>query len=139
MGKILSVQPISPENYSIWRADHPLASRGRSAVQWHQVRLDGSLAQSGLRFQETGFDVYTRPRFTLRRGTDPPGETRAIVSLGQGSRATDGVALGDDSGSTVDGDNLAIYRPPKASPAPRTKATPSLLGFRWMSESLARG
>jgi hypothetical protein len=97
-------------------------------VQWHQVRLDGSLAQSGLLrhptngyiqttlavnskedvligFQETGPDMYISPRFAVRRGTDPPGETRAIVSLGEGAGATDGVAWGDYSGSTIDGDN----------------------------------
>jgi hypothetical protein len=49
--------------------------------------------------------MYISPRFVVRRGSDPPGETRAIISLGEGSGATDGVAWGDYSGSTVDGDN----------------------------------
>ncbi|MFN7843938.1 MAG: hypothetical protein ACK5YR_00180 [Pirellula sp.] len=115
------------QNECIWFSQ-AVNCEGRSAVQWHQVRLDGSLAQSGLLrhptngyiqttlavnakedlligFQETGPDMYISPRFAVRRGTDPPGETRAIVSLGEGAGATDGVAWGDYSGSTIDGDN----------------------------------
>jgi hypothetical protein len=109
---------------------HAVNVDGRSGVQWHQVKLDGTFVQSGLiahpvnsyiqttiavnkandvlvGFQETGPDMFISPRFALRRAGDAPGTTRAIVSLGEGKGATDGVAWGDYSGSVVDGDNLA--------------------------------
>ena len=102
---------------------------GRSAVQWHQLKLDGSTVQSGLisheknsyiqttigvnkkndvviGFQETGPDMFISPRFAYRYANDPEGEIREIVSLGEGKGATDGVSWGDYSGTTVDGDNL---------------------------------
>ncbi len=42
----------------------------------------------------------------FRRGVDAPGTLGAIVSLGEGAGATDGVSWGDYSGSVIDGDNL---------------------------------
>jgi hypothetical protein len=105
---------------------------GRSGIQWHQVKLDGTFVQSGLiahpansyiqttiavnkandvliGFQETGPDMFISPRCTIRRAGDAPGTTRKIVSLGEGKGATDGVSWGDYSGSVVDGDNLADF------------------------------
>ena len=102
---------------------------GRSAVQWHQVRLDGTIVQTGLisskkssyiqttiavnknndvliGFQETSPDMYISPRMTFRYADDPPGTTREIIHLGEGQGATHGVAWGDYSGSCIDGDNL---------------------------------
>ncbi len=102
---------------------------GRSAVQWHQVRTDGSIVQTGLisdpessyiqttiavnknndvlvGFQETSPNMYISPRLAFRLASDPPGQLREIVKLGEGQGATNGVAWGDYSGSVVDGDNL---------------------------------
>lgn len=102
---------------------------GHSAVQWHQLTLDGNIIQTGLianpnsnyiqttiavnknndvlvGFQETNKDMYISPRLAFRLATDPLGTTREIVNLGQGQGPTDGVAWGDYSGSTIDGDNL---------------------------------
>ena len=101
----------------------------RSAVQWHQVELDGRIVQTGLLrhpersyiqttlavnknldvlvgFQETGPDMFISPRLAFRRAADPPGSLRGIVRLGEGQAATDGVSWGDYSGSVCDGDNL---------------------------------
>ncbi len=102
----------------------------RAAVQWHQVNLaDGSFIQSGLisdeknsfiqttlavnkqldvlvGFQEAGPDMFISPRFAYRRASDPMGELRPMISLGEGESATEGGAWGDYSGSVVDGDNL---------------------------------
>ncbi len=101
---------------------------GRSAVQWHQMRLNGSLVQSGLisdakrsfiqttiavnrqldvlvGFQETGADMFISPRFAFRRSDDPLGTLQPTVSIGEGQASTNGVAWGDYSGSVVDGDN----------------------------------
>lgn len=112
----------------IWFS-HTIAHQGRAAVRWHQVKLDGSLVQSGLissktssyiqttlavnkrldvlvGFQETSPEMFISPRLAWRRADDPKGKLRAIVSLGEGQGATDGVAWGDYSGSVVDGDNL---------------------------------
>ena len=101
---------------------------GRSAVQWHQVRLDGSIVQTGLLshpkssyiqttiavnknedvlvgFQETSDSMYISPRMAFRRASDPKGQLRAMVELGQGQGATSGTSWGDYSGSVVDGDD----------------------------------
>lgn len=101
---------------------------GRSAVQWHQVRLDGTIKQTGLisdskssyiqttmgvnknldvvvGFQETSENMYISPRMAFRLATDPLGELREIVKLGEGQGATDGVSWGDYSGCAIDGDN----------------------------------
>ena len=101
---------------------------GRSAVQWHQVELDGSIVQTGMisdaesnyiqttlavnknldvlvGFQEVNEDMFISPRLAFRMADDPPGELREIVHLGEGKAATDGVAWGDYSGSVCDGDN----------------------------------
>ena len=102
---------------------------GRSAVQWHQIKTDGSIVQTGLisdpkssyiqttlavnknldvlvGFQETSADMYISPRLAFRLANDPPGQLRGIVKLGEGKAATNGVSWGDYSGSTVDGDNM---------------------------------
>jgi hypothetical protein len=102
---------------------------GRSAVQWHQVKLDGTIVQAGLissdkssyiqttiavnknndvliGFQETSNDMFISPRMTYRLSDDAPGTTREIIHLGEGEGATHGVAWGDYSGSCIDGDNL---------------------------------
>ena len=102
---------------------------GRSAVQWHQMKTDGTLVQTGLisdpessyiqptlavnglgdvlvGFQETSHTMFISPRLAFRRGNDAPGTLGSIVSLGEGAGATDGVSWGDYSGSVIDGDNL---------------------------------
>ncbi len=108
---------------------HTVNCRGRAAVQWHQIRLDGSIVQSGLMasetssyiqtslavnkrldvlvgFQETSPDGFISPRVAWRLADDEPGTLRPMVSLGEGQGATDGVSWGDYSGSCIDGDNL---------------------------------
>lgn len=112
----------------IWFS-HAVNVDGRAAVQWHQVKLDGSIVQTGLLkhtkngyiqttiavnkdndvlvgFQETGPDMFISPRMALRMANDPKGSLRQILKLGEGKGATDGVAWGDYSGSVIDGDNL---------------------------------
>ncbi|WP_167619741.1 hypothetical protein [Maribellus sediminis] len=112
----------------IWFS-HAVNYNERSAVQWHQLNLDGTLVQSGrisdpksnfiqttiavnkhndvlVGFQETNENMYISPRLAFRKASDPKGELREIVKLGEGKGATDGVAWGDYSGSTIDGDNL---------------------------------
>ncbi len=102
---------------------------GKSAVQWHQIKTDGSIVQTGLisnpstnyiqttiavnknedvlvGFQETNETMYISPRLAFRLSSDPKGQLREIVNLGEGQGATDGVAWGDYSGSVVDGDNM---------------------------------
>ena len=102
---------------------------GNSAVQWHQIKLDGTLVQTGLihhentnyiqttiavnknndvliGFQETNAEMFISPRFTYRKAGDAQGTTREIISLGEGKGATNGTAWGDYSGSCIDGDNL---------------------------------
>lgn len=102
---------------------------GRAAVQWHQMKLDGTLVQTGLisdpktgyiqttiavnknldvlvGFQETNENMFISPRMAFREAGDPKGQLREIVKLGEGLAATNGVAWGDYSGSVVDGDNL---------------------------------
>lgn len=103
---------------------------GRSAVQWHQVRLDGTIVQTGLiasetssyiqttlavnkdqdvliGFQETGADMFISPRMVFRLADDPPGTVRGLIRLGEGQGPTDGTSWGDYSGSVIDGDNLS--------------------------------
>jgi len=102
---------------------------GRSAVQWHQIKMDGTIVQTGLLsnpassyiqttlavnkyldvlvgFQETNANMYISPRLAYRMHDDPPGTLRPIVKLGEGRGATHGTSWGDYSGSTVDGDNF---------------------------------
>ncbi len=102
---------------------------GRSAVQWCQIRLNGTIVQKGIisnpkssyiqttiavnkykdmlvGFQETSPDMYISPRMAFRLASDPPGTLRPIVKLGQGHGATRGTAWGDYSGTVIDGDNL---------------------------------
>ncbi|NQU55390.1 MAG: hypothetical protein HQ522_22975 [Bacteroidetes bacterium] len=102
---------------------------GRSAVQWHQIKTNGTIVQTGLissetsnyiqttiavnkkndvlvGFQETNSEMFISPRLAFRKADDPAGELREIVKLGEGKGATDGVSWGDYSGSIIDGDNL---------------------------------
>jgi hypothetical protein len=102
---------------------------GRAAVQWHQIKLDGRIVQSGrisnpkssyiqttiavnknldvlVGFQETNENMFISPRLAYRRATDPPGKLRPIVKLGEGQGATNGTSWGDYSGSVVDADNF---------------------------------
>ncbi|MCH2100325.1 MAG: hypothetical protein MK209_00160 [Planctomycetes bacterium] len=102
--------------------------QGRAAVQWHQIRKDGSIVQTGLLssesssyiqtslavnrnldvlvgFQETSSDMFISPRCAWRRASDSPGTLREIVSLGEGKGPTDGRSWGDYSGSCMDGDD----------------------------------
>ena len=113
---------------SLWFSQ-TINHQGRAAVQWHQVRLDGTIVQTGLiageatsfiqttlavnarndvliGFQETGESMFISPRMAWRLAGDPPGTVREIVRLGEGQGATDGTSWGDYSGSVVDGDNL---------------------------------
>ena len=107
---------------------HAVNVRGRSAVQWHQVQLDGTIKQTGLisdpdtgyiqttiavnkrldvliGFQEVNENMYISPRLAYRLAKDPAGTTHKIIKLGEGKGPTDGVAWGDYSGSAIDGDN----------------------------------
>jgi hypothetical protein len=108
---------------------HTVNSEGRAAVQWHQLKLDGSVVQSGrissetdsfiqttiavnkhldllVGFQQTSPAMFISPRLAVRRASDPLGELREIKSLGEGLAATKGGPWGDYSGSVMDGDNL---------------------------------
>ncbi len=107
---------------------HTVNCRGRAAVQWHQVKLDGTIVQSGLLasatssyiqtslavndqldvlvgFQETSPEMFISPRLAWRRAADKPGTLRPMISLGEGQGATAGTSWGDYSGSCIDGDN----------------------------------
>ncbi len=113
---------------NIWFS-HTVNVDGRAAVQWHQLRLDGSIVQTGLLsnpvnsfiettlavnkrkdvlvgFQETGPEMFISPRCALRQVGDRAGSLGPIKALGEGLAATEGGAWGDYSGSVVDGDNL---------------------------------
>lgn len=102
---------------------------GRAAVRWNQVKLDGTIIQSGLiadeqrsfiqttmavnsqgdvvvGFQESGPDMFISPRFAFRRAEDKPGTLRERVRIGEGKAATEGGAWGDYSGTVIDGGNL---------------------------------
>lgn len=115
------------QNGCLWFS-HTVNCRGRAAVQWHQLKLDGTIVQSGLisdekssyiqttiavnknedvlvGFQETGPHIFISPRCAIRRASDPKGQLQDMIKLGEGQGATDGVAWGDYSGSVVDGDN----------------------------------
>ena len=116
------------QNGCLWFS-HTVNCRGKAAVQWHQLKLDGTLVQTGLisdqrssyiqtsiavnknedvlvGFQETGPHMYISPRCAYRRGNDPKGKLREMINLGDGLGSTTGVAWGDYSGSVVDGDNF---------------------------------
>jgi hypothetical protein len=111
------------QNGCLWFS-HVINCEGRSAVQWHQVRLDGTFVQSGLisdpnrsyiqttiavnamedvliGFQETGSDMFISPRLAFRTADDAAGTIQQILKLGEGG------AWGDYSGSVIDGGNLA--------------------------------
>ncbi|MFZ9387283.1 MAG: hypothetical protein ACO25B_05325 [Chitinophagaceae bacterium] len=118
------------QNGSIWFS-HAVNCEGRSAVQWHQLRLsDGASLQYGLirdsrsnyiqtsiavnknsdvliGFQQADETRFVSPRFTIHRSSDPPGFTGRILSAGEGEGAADGMSWGDYSGSVIDGDNLS--------------------------------
>lgn len=116
------------QNGYIWFSQ-AINYEGRSAVQWHQVKTDGTIVQTGLisnknsnyiqttlavnknndvlvGFQETNENMFISPRMAFRKANDPKGTLRKIVSLGEGKGFTDGVSWGDYSGSIIDGDNL---------------------------------
>lgn len=115
------------QNGFIW-CSQAVNCEGRSAVQWHQLKTDGSIVQSGLirddvscyiqttlavnasgdvllGFQETHAGMFISPRLAIHRGTDPKGHTGPIISLGEGQGFTNGTSWGDYSGSVLDGDN----------------------------------
>jgi hypothetical protein len=116
------------QNGDIWFSQ-AINYQGRSAVQWHQVKTDGSIVQTGLissenssyiqttlavnknndvlvGFQETSENMYISPRMAYRKANDPKGTVRDIINLGEGKGFTDGTSWGDYSGSVVDGDNF---------------------------------
>ncbi|MDO5981825.1 hypothetical protein [Flavivirga spongiicola] len=116
------------QNDYIWFS-HTININDRAAVQWHQIKTDGTIVQTGLissehsnyiqttiavnkkndvlvGFQETNENMFISPRLAFRKAKDPKGTLREIVSLGEGKGFTDGVAWGDYSGSIIDGDNL---------------------------------
>ena len=116
------------QNGFIWFSQ-AINYKGNSAVQWHQIKLDGTIIQTGLiknkrsnyiqttigvnknndvliGFQEVNKDMYISPRMAFRYASDKPGTTRGVIRLGEGKGATDGMAWGDYSGTTIDGDNL---------------------------------
>ena len=107
----------------IWFS-HTIHHEGRAAVQWHQIKLDGSIVQSGLiadsessfiqttiavnrdldvlvGFQETSPDMFISPRLAFRRA-ESAGHSSAGGGLGEGLAATSGLSWGDYSGSVVD-------------------------------------
>lgn len=119
---------IVVQNGCVWFS-HAVAIDGRSGVQWHQFKLDGTKVQSGrishpensyiqttlavnanedvlVGFQETGPEMFISPRAAFRNKSDPPGKTSEVVNLGEGKAATKGGPWGDYSGSVIDGDNL---------------------------------
>ena len=105
----------------------------RAAVQWHQIKLDGTIVQTGsisdpkrsyiqsslavnkredviVGFQETGDDMFISPRFAWRSASDAKGKLRPMVSIGEGQAATEGGAWGDYSGCARDGgDGLDLW------------------------------
>lgn len=112
----------------IWFS-HAINYNGRAAVQWHQIKMDASIVQTGLiasetssyiqttlavnkkkdvliGYQETSENMYISPRLAFHSRKDKAGEVSKTINLGEGQGATDGVAWGDYSGSVVDGDNL---------------------------------
>ncbi|GAA3553539.1 hypothetical protein [Snuella lapsa] len=116
------------QNGCIW-ISHAVNYNGQSAVQWHQIKTDGTIVQTGLienentnyiqttiavnknndvliGFQETNANMFISPRLAYRQASDPLGTVRDIVNLGNGKGATNGTSWGDYSGSVIDGDNL---------------------------------
>lgn len=116
------------QNGCIWFSQ-TINCNGRAAVQWHQVKTDGTIVQTGLiadeksnyiqttlavnkkgdvliGFQETNSEMFISPRMVFHSAKDKPGKVSEIIRLGEGQGPTDGVAWGDYSGSIVDGDNL---------------------------------
>ncbi|MFT7619063.1 MAG: hypothetical protein ACI97A_002711 [Planctomycetota bacterium] len=112
----------------IWFS-HAINCNGRAAVQWHQIKTDGTIVQTGLisnskssyiqttiavnknldvlvGFQETNGNMFISPRLAYRLANDPPGTLRPMVKLGEGQGATNGTSWGDYSGSVIDADNL---------------------------------
>ena len=116
------------QNECLWFS-RTINCENRAAIQWHQIKLDGTIVQTGLisdskrsyiqsslavnkredvivGFQETGDDMYISPRFAWRSGSDAKGELRPMVSIGEGQAATEGGAWGDYSGCACDGLDL---------------------------------
>ena len=107
---------------------HAVNCKRRSAVQWHQIALDGTFVQTGLisdsessyiqttmavnknldvlvGFQEASPKMFVSARLAFRRASDKKNTLRKIVALGEGVAATTGTSWGDYSGSVMDGDN----------------------------------
>ncbi len=124
----INPKQVVVQNRHIWFS-HICKIDGRSAVQWHQFKLDGTKIQSGtlshptnsyiqttlgvnkhgdvlVGFQETGPDMFISPRCAWRKASDKPNTLRSIISLGEGKAATQGGPWGDYSCCAVDGDNL---------------------------------
>lgn len=116
------------QNGCIWFS-HTINCNGRAAVQWHQVKIDATIVQTGLiadeksnyiqttlavnkkgdvliGFQETNPEMFISPRMAFHSAKDKSGKIKEIIRLGEGQGPTDGVAWGDYSGTIVDGDNL---------------------------------
>ncbi|MEI6864906.1 hypothetical protein [Flavicella sp.] len=116
------------QNGDIWFSQ-TINVNGRAAIQWHQVKIDGLIVQTGLissetsnyiqttiavnknsdvlvGFQETNENMFISPRLAFRKANDPKGTLRRIVNLGEGQGFTNGVSWGDYNGSIIDGDNL---------------------------------
>lgn len=102
------------QNGCIWFSQ-AVNCEGRSAVQWHQIKLDGTRVQTGLiknetsnyiqttiavnkkndvliGFQETNAEMFISARMAFRYADDAAGAVRKIVKLGEGRGATNGVA-----------------------------------------------
>ncbi|WP_145199694.1 hypothetical protein [Planctomycetes bacterium Poly30] len=111
----------------IWFAN-AIHHEGRAAVQWYQVRLDGSIFQRGLiasdtssyiqptlavnerldvlvSFQETSPEMFIGTRVAWRRGDDVPGTLRAIGATGEGEGVNRSKTPLDYSACCIDGDN----------------------------------
>ena len=88
------------QNGCIWFSQ-AVNYHGKSAVQWHQLKLNGSIVQTGLisspvnnyiqttiavnknedvliGFQEAGADMFISPRMAFRYAYDPKGEVREV-------------------------------------------------------------
>lgn len=119
------------QNGHIWFAQN-VNINGRSGIQWHQMKTDGTFVQSGeiahpvnsyiqatiavnknnnvlIGFQETGPDNFISPRCAVHKAGAPAGSVGQILRLGEGKGSTKGGAWGDYSGSVVDADNLADF------------------------------
>ena len=116
------------QSNSLWFSQ-AIKYKGHSAVQWHQISTEGDIIQTGLiadrntnyiqttiavnkkndviiGFQEVNENMFVSPRVAYRLADDKPGTVREIVKLAEGEGFANGVAWGDYSGCSIDGDNL---------------------------------